>query len=182
MSRLSATAAGVAVTEAGGRYLAGCRHAARPARGSDGRSAASRNLEGLDGQCGPSLSARAGCVAGSAAPPGTIPSSRCASGVGDVHRFHPRGSRRRHSAWRGILRGIAQRPAMRVDFWPVCSPALLSRGPPLRGRPISARHVLLHEAWDHLVPNQLDWAHCSRRWACDIDARCGVQFCTRTWL
>jgi LysR family glycine cleavage system transcriptional activator len=43
---------GVAVTEAGGRYLAGVGTLLDQLCGSDGRSAASRNLEGLDGQCG----------------------------------------------------------------------------------------------------------------------------------
>jgi LysR family transcriptional regulator, glycine cleavage system transcriptional activator len=77
----------------------------------------------------------------------------------------------------GSYEGLRSDLLMRVDFWPVCSPALLSRGPPLREPADLAQHVLLHDAWDHRVPDQLDWAH----WLAvmglhDIDARRGSRF------
>jgi LysR family glycine cleavage system transcriptional activator len=77
----------------------------------------------------------------------------------------------------GSYEGLRSDLLMRVDFWPVCSPALLSRGPPLREPADLARHALLHDAWDHRVPDQLDWAH----WLAaiglhDIDTRRGSRF------
>lgn len=77
----------------------------------------------------------------------------------------------------GSYEGLRSDLLMRVDFWPVCSPALLSREPPLREPADLARHTLLHDAWDHRVPDQLDWA----RWLAvmglhDIDARRGSWF------
>jgi LysR family glycine cleavage system transcriptional activator len=53
---------------------------------------------------------------------------------------------------------------MREDFFPVCSPELLSRGPPLREPADLAHHVLLHDEWEPRVPEQLDWT----RWLAAI--------------
>jgi LysR family glycine cleavage system transcriptional activator len=77
----------------------------------------------------------------------------------------------------GSYEGMRSDLLMRVDFSPVCSPALLARGPRLRAPADLARHVLLHDEWDHRVPNQLDWA----QWLAaiglhDIDARRGLRF------
>ena len=77
----------------------------------------------------------------------------------------------------GSYEGLRSDLLMRVDFWPVCSPALLSRAPPLREPADLARHTLLHDTWDHRVPDQIDWAH----WLAvmglhDIDARRGSRF------
>ena len=77
----------------------------------------------------------------------------------------------------GSYEGMRSDLLMRVNFSPVCSPALLSRGPRLREPADLARHVLLHDEWDHRVPNQLDWA----QWFAatglhDIDARRGLRF------
>ena len=77
----------------------------------------------------------------------------------------------------GCYEGLRSDLLMRVDFWPVCSPALLSRGPPLREPADLARHVLLHDAWDHRVPDQVDWAHWLAAMGLhDIDARRGSRF------
>ena len=52
-----------------------------------------------------------------------------------------------------------------------------SRGQPLREPADLARHVLLHDAWDHRVPDQLDWAHWLAAMGLhDIDARRGSRF------
>jgi len=77
----------------------------------------------------------------------------------------------------GSYEGMRSDLLMRVNFWPVCSPALLSRGPRLREPADLARHVLLHDERDHRVPNQLDWAG----WLAgiglhDIDVRRGLRF------
>ena len=77
----------------------------------------------------------------------------------------------------GSYEGMRSDLLMRVNFWPVCSPALLSRGPRLREPADLARHVLLHDEWDHRVPNQPDWA----QWLAaiglhDIDSRRGLRF------
>ena len=66
---------------------------------------------------------------------------------------------------------------MHEDFTPVCSPELLSRGPPLREPADLAHHVLLHDEWDRRLPEQLDWA----RWLAaigvtGIDADRGLRF------
>ncbi|MBY0324198.1 MAG: transcriptional regulator GcvA [Reyranella sp.] len=77
----------------------------------------------------------------------------------------------------GSYEGMRSDLLMRVSFWPVCSPALLSRGPRLREPADLARHVLLHDEPDHRVPNQLDWAG----WLAaigqhDIDTRRSLRF------
>ena len=66
---------------------------------------------------------------------------------------------------------------MHEDLAPVCSPELLSRGPPLREPSDLAHHVLLHDEWDRRIPDQLDWA----RWLAaigvtGIDAERGLRF------
>lgn len=66
---------------------------------------------------------------------------------------------------------------MREDFYPVCSPELLSRGRPLREPSDLAHHVLLHDEWDRRIPDQLDW----KRWLAaigitNINAERGLRF------
>ena len=68
---------------------------------------------------------------------------------------------------------------MREDFFPVCSPELLSRGPPLREPADLAHHVLLHDefGYEQCLPDQLDWA----RWLAangitNVDAQRGLRF------
>lgn len=77
----------------------------------------------------------------------------------------------------GSYGGLRSDLLMHVDFWPVCSPALLLRGPPLREPADLARHTLLHDTWDHRVPEEIDWA----RWLAvmgldDIDTHRGLRF------
>jgi LysR family glycine cleavage system transcriptional activator len=73
--------------------------------------------------------------------------------------------------------GLRRDLLMREDFYPVCSPELLSRGPPLREPSDLAHHVLLHDEWDRRLPDQLDWA----RWLAaigvtKIDTKRGLRF------
>ncbi|MBY0324192.1 MAG: transcriptional regulator GcvA [Reyranella sp.] len=77
----------------------------------------------------------------------------------------------------GSAQGLRCDLLMHEDFTPVCSPELLSRGPPLREPSDLAHHVLLHDEWDRRLPDQLDW----KGWlaaigATDIDAERGLRF------
>ena len=77
----------------------------------------------------------------------------------------------------GSQQGLHCDLLMHEDFTPVCSPELLSRGPPLRESSDLALHVLLHDEWDRRLPDQLDW----RRWLAaigitNIDAERGLRF------
>jgi LysR family transcriptional regulator, glycine cleavage system transcriptional activator len=77
----------------------------------------------------------------------------------------------------GIYEGLRSDLLMREEFYPVCSPVLLSRKPHLRVPSELARHVLLHDEWEHRIPDQLDWA----RWLAAIgvtgvDAKRGLRF------
>jgi LysR family transcriptional regulator, glycine cleavage system transcriptional activator len=77
----------------------------------------------------------------------------------------------------GCYEGLRSDLLMREDFWPVCSPALLLRAPPLRQPADLAHHALLHDMSDHYLPGQLDWA----RWLtamgmANIDAQRGLRF------
>jgi LysR family glycine cleavage system transcriptional activator len=77
----------------------------------------------------------------------------------------------------GVYEGLRSDLLMREDFYPVCSPALLARGPALRKPADLARHVLLHDEWEPRIPDQLDWA----RWLAavkvrGVDAQRGVRF------
>jgi LysR family transcriptional regulator, glycine cleavage system transcriptional activator len=77
----------------------------------------------------------------------------------------------------GSYEGLRSDLLMREDFWPVCSPALLSRAPPLRQPADLAHHALLHDMSDRCLPGQLDWA----RWLTamgtpNVDAQRGLQF------
>jgi LysR family transcriptional regulator, glycine cleavage system transcriptional activator len=78
---------------------------------------------------------------------------------------------------RGIDEGLRGQLLMREDFYPVCSPAMLSRGPRLRDPCDLSQHVLLHDERDNRIPDQLDWG----RWlaavgAGGIDCRRGLRF------
>jgi LysR family transcriptional regulator, glycine cleavage system transcriptional activator len=59
----------------------------------------------------------------------------------------------------------------RDTFWPVCSPQLLSSGPPLRRAADLRRHVLIHWYWPPFVPRAPTWQRwltvARRRW-CDV--------------
>jgi len=77
----------------------------------------------------------------------------------------------------GIYDGLRSDLLMREDFYVVCSPTLLSRGPPLREPADLTQHVLLHSEWDKRMSDQLDWA----RWLAavgvsGIDAQRGPRF------
>ena len=77
----------------------------------------------------------------------------------------------------GLGQGLRCDLLMHEDFYPVCSPEFLSRGPPLREPSDLAHHVLLHDEWDRRLPDQLDWA----RWLAaigvtSIDAERGLRF------
>ena len=80
---------------------------------------------------------------------------------------------------RGSYEGLRSELLMREDFYPVCSPELLSRGPPLREPADLAHHVLLHDECEceQCLPDQLDWT----RWFAangitSVDAQRGVRF------
>ena len=75
--------------------------------------------------------------------------------------------------------GLRSDLLMREDFFPVCSPELLSRGPPLRQPADLAHHVLLHDecGCEQCLPDQLDWT----RWLAangitNVDAQHGLRF------
>ena len=65
----------------------------------------------------------------------------------------------------GIYEGLRGDLLMREDFYPVCSPALLARGPRLQEPADLSQHVLLHQ--QHAltrherdqISDQLDWAY-----------------------
>jgi LysR family glycine cleavage system transcriptional activator len=77
----------------------------------------------------------------------------------------------------GTYPGLRSDLLMREEFFPVCSPALLARGPRLREPADLSQHVLLHQPCDQHTADQLDWA----RWlaavgASEVDARQGPRF------
>ena len=64
----------------------------------------------------------------------------------------------------GIYDGLHSVLLLREDFYPVCSPALLARGPRLQEPADLSQHVLLHQQhgplhheWDQRISDQLDW-------------------------
>jgi LysR family transcriptional regulator, glycine cleavage system transcriptional activator len=81
---------------------------------------------------------------------------------------------------RGIYDGLRSDLLAREDLCAVCSPTLLSRGPPLREPADLSQHVLLRKEWDRRTSDQLDWA----RWltaigVSGIDAQRGPRFSFR---
>jgi LysR family transcriptional regulator, glycine cleavage system transcriptional activator len=73
--------------------------------------------------------------------------------------------------------GLRSDLLMREDFYPVCSPAVLSRGPPLREPSDLSQHVLLHDECEVRLFDQNAWA----RWLAaagvgGIDAQRGPRF------
>ena len=79
----------------------------------------------------------------------------------------------------GSYEGLRSELLMSEDFFPVCSPELLSRGPPLREPADLAHHVLLHDecGCEQCLPDQLDWT----RWLAangitNVDAQHGLRF------
>jgi LysR family glycine cleavage system transcriptional activator len=79
----------------------------------------------------------------------------------------------------GSYEGLRSELLMSEDFYPVCSPELLSRGPPLREPADLAHHVLLHDecGCEQCLPDQLDWT----RWLAangitNVDAQHGLRF------
>src|ERR1700716_3893113 len=76
---------------------------------------------------------------------------------------------------RGIYDGLRSDLLVQEDFYPVCSPTLLSCGPRLQVPDDLAQHVLLHEEWNLL--DQLDWAGWLAAIGADgIDAQRGLRF------
>jgi LysR family transcriptional regulator, glycine cleavage system transcriptional activator len=66
----------------------------------------------------------------------------------------------------GTYEGLRSDLLMREDFFPVCSPALLARGPRLREPADLSQHVLLHQRYvqshhesGQRISDQLDWAY-----------------------
>jgi LysR family transcriptional regulator, glycine cleavage system transcriptional activator len=64
----------------------------------------------------------------------------------------------------GTDEGLRSDLLIREEFYPVCSPALLARGPPLREPADLSQHVLLHQQhillrheWNQGICDQLDW-------------------------
>lgn len=77
----------------------------------------------------------------------------------------------------GQYEGLRSELLLREDFYPVCSPALQSQKPRLREPADLARHVLLHDEWEHRIPDQLDWARWLATVGVDgIDAQRGLRF------
>ena len=77
----------------------------------------------------------------------------------------------------GSHHGLRSDLLMHEDFYPVCSPELLLRGPPLRQPADLAHHVLLHDEWEPRIPEQIDWT----RWLAAIgttgvDVERGLRF------
>jgi LysR family glycine cleavage system transcriptional activator len=77
----------------------------------------------------------------------------------------------------GSEQGLRYDLLMHEDFYPVCSPELLSRGAPLHEPSDLAHHVLLHDEWDRRLPDQLDW----KRWLAaigmtNLDTERGLRF------
>jgi len=77
----------------------------------------------------------------------------------------------------GTYDGLRSDLLLREDFYPVCSPVLLSRKPRLRHPKDLAKHVLLHDEPERRIPLQLDWA----RWlaavgAADVEPRRDLRF------
>lgn len=77
----------------------------------------------------------------------------------------------------GTYEGLRSDLLLREHFSPVCSPALLTRQPPLREPNDLAHHVLLHDEWEQRIPDQVDWA----RWLTEVgahkvDAKRGIHF------
>ena len=66
----------------------------------------------------------------------------------------------------GLYEGLRSDLLVREDFFPVCSPALLSGGPELEVPDDLAQQVLLHEEWKIL--NQINWA----RWLAAVGVSC----------
>jgi len=76
---------------------------------------------------------------------------------------------------RGVYDGLRSDLLVQEEFYPVCSPALLSCGSRLQVPDDLAQHVLLHEEWNLL--DQLDWADWLAAIGADgIDAQRGLRF------
>jgi LysR family transcriptional regulator, glycine cleavage system transcriptional activator len=84
----------------------------------------------------------------------------------------------------GTYEGLRSDLLMREDFYPVCSPTLLARGPRLREPADLSQHVLLHQKyvllhyeWDQHISDQLDWAcWLAAIGVSGIDAQRGLRF------
>jgi LysR family transcriptional regulator, glycine cleavage system transcriptional activator len=75
----------------------------------------------------------------------------------------------------GTYDGLRSDLLMQEDFYPFCSPTLLSDGPRLRVPDDLAQHVLLHEEWNYL--DQLGWADWLAAIGADgIDPQRGLRF------
>lgn len=76
---------------------------------------------------------------------------------------------------RGVYDGLRSDLLVQQDFYPVCSPTLLSCGPRLQVPDDLAQHVLLHEECNLL--DRLDWAGWLTAIGADgIDAQRGLRF------
>lgn len=78
---------------------------------------------------------------------------------------------------RGSYPGLTSELLLQEEFYPVCSPALIAKGPSLHVPEDLAGHVLLHDEWEARIPDQLDWT----RWvqeigAGGIDTQRGIRF------
>jgi LysR family transcriptional regulator, glycine cleavage system transcriptional activator len=84
----------------------------------------------------------------------------------------------------GIYEGLRSDLLMREEFYPVCSPTLLARGPRLRKPADLSQHVLLHQQYvklhherDQGISDQLGWANwLAAIGTSGIDGRRGVYF------
>ncbi|HUF86748.1 MAG TPA: transcriptional regulator GcvA [Thermohalobaculum sp.] len=78
---------------------------------------------------------------------------------------------------RGVYRGLVAECLMSEVAFPVCSPRLLERGPPLRRPEDLRRHTLLHVQWkmeDDAAPNWRMWLRAAG--VADVDWERGPRF------
>ena len=155
---------GVVITEAGRRYLGRVQNLL------DQLAEATTDLQRLETSsaltvsCGPSFVARwliprLGRLHERHRDLNVRATSVCAA-----ERFRARGDRHRHSARSAFYDGLHSVLLLREDFYPVCGPALLARGPRLQEPADLSQHVLLHQQhgplhheWDQRISDQLDW-------------------------
>jgi len=72
--------------------------------------------------------------------------------------------------------GLTAVALMRDEVFPVCSPALLEGGPPLRSPDDLRYHTLIHDEADRSGVSGLDWGTWCTAVGADIDTRGGLSF------
>lgn len=78
---------------------------------------------------------------------------------------------------KGVYPGLASELLVQEEFYPVCSPALLAKSPPLKRPEDLAGHVLLHDEFEARLPDQLDWTRWMREvGVAGVDTQRGIRF------